>query len=43
MIAARLANIKHGEFVGNQHVGEANLPTPKVSNAEAGEYAEWWK
>jgi hypothetical protein len=33
-IAAELANIKLGDFVGNQHVGSANWQTP-VSQTEA--------
>ncbi len=30
-----MANIDFGEFRGNQHVGSANLPTPKISKADA--------
>jgi Mn-dependent DtxR family transcriptional regulator len=33
-VAAELANIKFGDFVGNQHVGSANLQT-QVSQTEA--------
>lgn len=34
-VAAKLANIEPGQFVGNQHVPSANLPTPAVSQADA--------
>jgi hypothetical protein len=33
-VAAELANIRLGDFVGNQHVGYANLHTP-ISRTEA--------
>jgi hypothetical protein len=33
-VAAELANIRLGDFVGNQYVGYANLLTP-ISQAEA--------
>jgi hypothetical protein len=36
-VAVKLANIKFGQFVGNQHVGSANLPTPPISQAKAAE------
>ena len=35
MAAARAANLKRGEFHGNQHVVSANLPIPPVSQASA--------
>jgi hypothetical protein len=35
MVAAKLANMKVGDFAGNQHVASANLQTPQVSRAEA--------
>lgn len=34
-VAAKLANIEPGQFVGNQHVPSANLRTPAVSQADA--------
>lgn len=37
MVGARLANISFGEYVGNQHEGSANLPTPAISQAKAAE------
>ena len=37
MIAAELANIKSGEFAGNQHVPSANLQSPQLSQAAAAE------
>ena len=35
MIAAKLANMKAGEFAGNQYVASANLLTPQVSQSDA--------
>ncbi len=35
MVAAKLANIQAGDFVGNQHVASANLQTPRVSQSDA--------
>lgn len=35
MVAESLANMKVGEFTGNQHVASANLQTPKVSQSDA--------
>jgi len=35
MVAGKLANIGKGQFVGNQHVASANLPTPPVSQPDA--------
>jgi len=37
MVGAKLANIKDGEFAGNQHVASANLPTPHISQSDAAE------
>lgn len=34
MVAAKIANLEHGSFHGNQSVG-ANLPTPAISNTAA--------
>lgn len=35
--AAKIANMRVGDFAGNQHVPPANLPTPPVSQASAAE------
>jgi hypothetical protein len=35
MCAAKLANIRAGDFVENQYVASANLQTPRISQAEA--------
>ena len=37
MVAAKLANIGVGQFVGTQHVASANLQTPAVSQSNAAE------
>ncbi len=34
-VAAKLANISVGDFLGNQHVASANLQTPQVSQSDA--------
>ncbi|MGO1541409.1 MAG: DNA N-6-adenine-methyltransferase [Luteimonas sp.] len=36
-VAAKLANIAQGQFIGNQHVPSANLQTPAVSQSRAAE------
>ena len=36
-VAAKLANIKRGDFCGNQHEASANLQTPQVSQSQAAE------
>lgn len=36
-VASRIANMKNGEFHGNQHLVSANLQTPQISQAQAAE------